>query len=355
MANKIKPKRSYTANSVPLTTDLEQHELAINWADGKAFTKNASGQIVSVTLGGSGGGGLTWSTVPASATAAGTAGQIAYDGDYVYVATAANTWKRAALATWTNFTPASLTGLQLWLDASDASTLYDATSGGSLVAADGAVARWEDKSGNARHATQGTSANRPARKTAIQGGKDVLRFDGSNDFLSLPSSTATFKFLHSSDHTIFVVFENTNDSYAALVSTSTGSSLSAGALLYAESNTVVNQVYRNVDGSFVITNASGQNFLPLGFTVLSLVAKPTDGTAANRSAIRKNGGSPVANNSDTAAVNTGNATSDLRIGAADGAGFVNGDIAEVIIYDTALSDADREAVENYLLAKWGIT
>jgi hypothetical protein len=52
MANKIKPKRSYTASSVPLTTDLESHELAINWADGKAFTKNAAGNIVSVTLGG---------------------------------------------------------------------------------------------------------------------------------------------------------------------------------------------------------------------------------------------------------------------------------------------------------------
>jgi len=55
MPNKIKPKRSYTANSVPLTTDLETHELAINWADNKAFTKNAAGNIVSVTLGGSGG------------------------------------------------------------------------------------------------------------------------------------------------------------------------------------------------------------------------------------------------------------------------------------------------------------
>lgn len=56
MPNKIKPKRSYTTNSVPLTTDLDTHELAINWADGKAFTKNAAGQIVTVTLGGSGGG-----------------------------------------------------------------------------------------------------------------------------------------------------------------------------------------------------------------------------------------------------------------------------------------------------------
>jgi hypothetical protein len=56
--NKVKPRRSYTANSVPLTTDLETHELAINWTDGKAFTKNAAGQIVTITLGGSGGGSV---------------------------------------------------------------------------------------------------------------------------------------------------------------------------------------------------------------------------------------------------------------------------------------------------------
>jgi hypothetical protein len=57
MPNKIKPKRSYTANAVPTTSDVETHELAINWTDGKAYTKNAAGQIVSITLGGGGGGG----------------------------------------------------------------------------------------------------------------------------------------------------------------------------------------------------------------------------------------------------------------------------------------------------------
>ena len=38
--------------------------------------------------------------VPASATSAGTAGQIAYDANFVYLCTAANTWARAALAAW---------------------------------------------------------------------------------------------------------------------------------------------------------------------------------------------------------------------------------------------------------------
>ena len=37
---------------------------------------------------------------PASATAAGTAGEIAWDANYIYVCTATNTWKRVAISTW---------------------------------------------------------------------------------------------------------------------------------------------------------------------------------------------------------------------------------------------------------------
>ena len=37
---------------------------------------------------------------PASASASGTAGDIAYDSSYFYVCTATDTWKRVAIATW---------------------------------------------------------------------------------------------------------------------------------------------------------------------------------------------------------------------------------------------------------------
>lgn len=40
------------------------------------------------------------SKTPASASATGTQGQIAWDSSYIYVCTATNTWKRAALSTW---------------------------------------------------------------------------------------------------------------------------------------------------------------------------------------------------------------------------------------------------------------
>lgn len=40
------------------------------------------------------------SKTPASASAAGTAGEICWDSSYIYVCTASNTWKRAQLSTW---------------------------------------------------------------------------------------------------------------------------------------------------------------------------------------------------------------------------------------------------------------
>jgi hypothetical protein len=43
---------------------------------------------------------LPVSAPPASATAAGNAGDVTWDASYIYICTATNTWKRVAIATW---------------------------------------------------------------------------------------------------------------------------------------------------------------------------------------------------------------------------------------------------------------
>ena len=48
MAHVIKPKRSETSSSVPQSSDLETHEIAMNVTDGKIYTKAANGSIVTV-------------------------------------------------------------------------------------------------------------------------------------------------------------------------------------------------------------------------------------------------------------------------------------------------------------------
>jgi hypothetical protein len=43
---------------------------------------------------------ISTAKTPASATATGTTGEIAWDANYIYVCTATNTWKRTAISTW---------------------------------------------------------------------------------------------------------------------------------------------------------------------------------------------------------------------------------------------------------------
>lgn len=50
MANKVLLKKSSVAAKVPLTTDLEYGELALNYTDGKLYFKNASNVIKSFTI-----------------------------------------------------------------------------------------------------------------------------------------------------------------------------------------------------------------------------------------------------------------------------------------------------------------
>jgi hypothetical protein len=272
--------------------------------------------------------------------------------------------------------PTSISGLQLWLDAADAGSLYDATTGGSLVAADGAVARWEDKSGTGRHATQSTAGSRPARKTAIQGGKDVLRFDGSDDFFTIPSSTAAFKFLHDGDSTVFVVmkpgtsanpghgrytlFSNIRDGGANRVGFEMNHRDSDPS---TENDFLDVVVTKGLAGNIPVLS-SHNNFYPSGsFAVISAVLNPQDATSGNRVALRRNGANLSTANTPVGAnqaVSTSNADQDLNISRRPGGdfaadGFVNGDYAEIIMYDSALSSGDREAVESYLIAKWGIS
>lgn len=53
MANTVKIKRSAVASKIPLTTDLELGELAINTFDGKLFTKKDDGTASIIEIGAS--------------------------------------------------------------------------------------------------------------------------------------------------------------------------------------------------------------------------------------------------------------------------------------------------------------
>jgi hypothetical protein len=268
--------------------------------------------------------------------------------------------------------PATITGLQLWLDAAAQETLFDATSGGSLVAADGAVARWEDKSGNARHATQGTSGSRPLRKTGIKNGLAVLRFDGSNDSMSIPSSAATFKFLHggSTGYSTFAVVgvRALNTRERILETGRWGSPDGDGGGLGCTWGIEASGGFRYdaaAGGTTAIANSSASGLLSTpNFYALSNVGNVSSGTASVRSSMRVNGGAAITNNSQTGTPSTANSRLNLTFGFGVGHNgdgtieyeqYADLDFCEIIIYNAALSDTDRSAVESYLMQKWAIT
>jgi hypothetical protein len=295
-----------------------------------------------------------------------TAFNMAARGDHAVWRYLSGTWVPVQIRTTTLFQPTSVSGCQLWLDASDANTLYDATSGGSLVAADGSVARWEDKSGNVRHATQSTSGNRPARKTSVRNSRDVLRFDGSNDCLTIAGSASSMKFLHSTNSTLFVVVKAGTTSDPGVLMGILGSNAVASAnngfcLFYDDRSPTLNDqmrwlVTRGTVGTFVCNETGSANeFAANTFSLLSLVSTPDNGTASNRVFRYRNGTLLSQNNSNTDALSTADSTFDIQVGSIGNSGSVlNGDLCEVIIYNSALSATDRQSVQNYLTAKWGL-
>ena len=85
MANKVLLKKSSVAAKVPLTTDLDYGELAINYADEKLYFKNSSNQIKSFSTSAGGGGSAALDFQTYTATASQTTFAVAYTAPFVNV------------------------------------------------------------------------------------------------------------------------------------------------------------------------------------------------------------------------------------------------------------------------------
>jgi len=249
--------------------------------------------------------------------------------------------------TWPIAPPGGVySGLQLWLDAAAPETLFSATTGGSLVAADGAVARWEDKSGNARHATQATSGSRPLRKTSQQNGRDVLLFDGSDDLLRVQYNASG-----SSGVTVFVVCKRfAESSFYAFSNYDYSTGNGRGLLLGGGTSNAVFASGRPDGGAGFKSASSGAattNYVlaTARWNGTSLFAYSNGGSESSVSA-----SSATFQSSDSVILGAAYAFDPSEIQA-----FYNIGIGEVIAFNSALSNTDRSLVEQYLINKWGIT
>lgn len=224
------------------------------------------------------------------------------------------------------FNPILISGLKLWLDATQ-NVFSDA---GITPAVNGnGVQQWGDRSGNGNNVTQGTAASRPTFTTAQLNGLPTINFDGVNDFMRATSFT-----LAQPEH-IFIVFKNTT--YTVQGRIFDGNTVNS-MLVYNNNPTPQFQMF---DGSGACTIAT----VPVGtFAVCDFLFS----------------GSSSFSRANNSVKNTGSIGTDSGSGITLGATFDgssnwgNVAIAEILVYNTALSDANAALVTRYLGAKWNV-
>lgn len=225
--------------------------------------------------------------------------------------------------------PNTIPGLQLWLDASDDSTLYDSTSQGSLTNFDNPVLRWSDKSSNNYSAVQSDSNAAPIRKASILNNKDALYFNGSN-YLDISTVNISQRI------TAFVVWKPTTSPSYAFDSTSSSDNYVNRVSFLSGNN---GGFYGFAGGSLYTADYSLLN----KWTICTIVFDKTS-SKGHINSIPIISGNPGNNN-----------MSSLRIGSRFNLiEYLNGYIGEILLYDAAMTDTDRILVENYLKAKWDI-
>lgn len=214
--------------------------------------------------------------------------------------------------------------------------LYDATSGGSAVADGGAVARWEDQSGNGHHATQGTAADRPAWHTGQVNKQPAVRFDGGSDHLN------TAALALGPELTVFSVCRTSGN-------TGGGANMIFSADEGGATRIIQFRSDSNDGSSQAIPFDSGGN------PYFATAAAPPRGQFARISTRRSasdcrvfvdgQGGNAVGTGGTPA---SGTRTTTIGGLISFPSTFLNGDIARLVVYPSALGDADRSAAEAYL-------
>lgn len=89
-----------------------------------------------------------------------------------------------------------------------------------------AVSTWDDRTSTNNDGTQATSASRPTYETNELNGNPVVRFDGTNDFLSFPTSN----FSYTGGATVIAVVKPTSQSngFGSVIAEYTGAGSSIG-------------------------------------------------------------------------------------------------------------------------------
>lgn len=215
---------------------------------------------------------------------------------------------------------------RLWLRA-------DAITG---LASGDPISSWSDSSGNANHATQATATKQPYYKSSGTNSKPAVHFTGSNAL-----QTGTGDAL--GDFTIFIIFKKLGSADIAF-----GRLLDkdfANGFWIGRNNTTANSFGGGVrEGSD-----------PYG-----IYGTFTDQAPHLLESIRTGTTHQLYRNGSLLTSNTVSSTATSTAAYGIGGDYANagnylyrGDISEIVVYNTALSTADRQAMESYLNVKYG--
>lgn len=220
------------------------------------------------------------------------------------------------------FKPSSITGCQVWLDA----TFMDG----------GSPSRWPDRSGNGNTATTSDIANTAAPAFGSMNGLQTLHFTAANRTL--------LKIVLGSS------FASGNETYF-FVGQLIGSTPSATRILSDSTN----QRQWLIGGALPNTLCMYAGSTPAIQNLIIPASTPFLGTCVNTSGTLldyQNGNA----NSQSLSASTTTLTSFYLGGTNTGTDgeFMDGDIGEVIIYNKALTNNERQQIEGYLAQKWGL-
>lgn len=215
------------------------------------------------------------------------------------------------------FSPADIAGLGLWLDAS-AIVQSDAT----------AVSSWTDRSGNGNNAVQASGGAQPTFNTSPA----RVTFDGSSDTLvsnlAITQPCSTF---------VVGTIATTLNSFCRFIGSNTGGPF----LMGSQGAGPVNFIWFAGAAGVLLTDLSGS--YKDAKQVWSAIFDGGDSSG------RKNGAQVVAGDAGT------NGNTQTSIGSNGASEYLQGSINEVLIYNSELTLAQFQAVEDYLGSKWSIT
>ena len=216
------------------------------------------------------------------------------------------------------------------------------------TAASDPVGYWGDRSGNGRHATQSTAASRPT--IGSQNGRRALSANGTSHDMALTNAGGVTR--NAPGVTIIAALSpNTVASIRSAVLFSIGTSAAArtllqfnGAELRAGGRRLDADSFDSATGGTIVANQPIVAVARLDY--------------ANANAVAYSNSAPLATDTSflTAGLVSDTASQASSImNSSGGFFFYSGIFAELLVYNRALTDAERRKAEIYLARKWGIT